>query len=331
MLWISYIIPCYNVEQYVSGCIESLYLQGLSEDEFEVICVNDCSTDSTRDVIKALQANHSNIRLVDQTENRFSGEARNRGLEQAQGEFVWFVDSDDMIKPNVVKPMLDRMVLNDLEMLLFNFDEIKGDDEGTFVQCNAIYTEGSVQDGLGLIKNSFGDDLRRVSLVWLCVFRKKFLIDKRIRFTNLLLSEDSLFMWQSLFEVKRLLTINDRCYVHRLNSSSIIQSGNSAIKSFTKSFRFPVEMRNLIADYCDIVPREIVDAVDGYIRYEVNQYALRYLHLPEGEKPKYYQYMRSEKDWYDCFKKCLSRKNRVIYHAGSLGVVAFSKAARLFS
>lgn len=327
MLRVSFIIPCYNVERYVSSCIESLYLQGLSEDEFEVICVNDCSTDSTRDIILSLQTNHSNIKLVDQQENRRSGEARNRGLDLARGEFVWFVDSDDMLKPNVVKPMLEQMHAGDLEMLFFNFDEIRENREETFIQRDDIYGNWPIQDGLSLLKGCFCYDLKRVSLVWLCLFKRAFLMEKRIHFTSLMISEDSLFMWQCLFEVKRLLSIADRCYVHRLNSGSIIQSGNNAIKSFTKSFLFPIEMQNLIGRYCDKIPSEIVDKVGGYVRYEVNQYALRYLHLPEEEKSKYYQAMRYEKEWYGRFKKYLSRKNKMIYYASALGETAFCKAA----
>lgn len=329
MLRISFIIPCYNVERYVSGCIESLYLQGLSEDEFEVICVNDCSMDSTRDVIQSLQTNHSNIRLVDQQENRLSGEARNRGLDLAQGEFVWFVDSDDMLKPNVVKSMLEQMHAGDLEMLFFNFDEIRENHEETFIQRDDIYGDWPIQDGLSLLKSCFYNDLSRVSLVWLCLFKRTFLMEKRIRFTSLIVSEDSIFMWQCLFEVKKLLSITDRCYIHRLNSGSIIQSGNNAIKSFTRSFRFPIEMQNLLGHYCNEIPNEIVDIVDGYIRYEVNQFALRYLHLPKQEKSKYYQAMRSEKEWYGRFKKYLSRKNKMIYCMGRLGENVFRKAALL--
>lgn len=327
MLRISYIIPCYNVERYVSSCIESLYLQGLSEDEFEVICVNDCSTDSTRDIILSLQTNHSNIRLVDQQENRLSGEARNRGLDLARGEFVWFVDSDDMLKPNVVKPLLEQMHAGDLEMLFFNFDEIMENHAEKFLQRDDIYGNWPIQDGLSLLKSCFYNDLSRVSLVWLCLFKRTFLMEKRIRFTSLIVSEDSIFMWQCLFEVKKLLSISDRCYIHRLNSNSIIQSSDNAVKSFTRSFRFPIAMQNLIGHYCDEIPNEIVDIVDGYVRYEVNQYALRYLHLSEEEKPKYYQAMRAEKEWYGRFKKYLSRKNRVLYHASALGETAFCKAA----
>ena len=96
---LSIILPCYNVERYIADCLDSIYTQDLTEDEFEVICVNDCSTDGTREVIENY-ASHSNLTLIDHAENLTAGGARNTGIKAAKGEYIWFVDPDDMVKLN---------------------------------------------------------------------------------------------------------------------------------------------------------------------------------------------------------------------------------------
>ena len=104
---LSFILPCYNVGRFIADTLGSLYAQGMPEDEFEVICVNDCSTDDTHDRIAAFAQDHSNLILLDQPRNLYSGAARNRGLEVAQGEYIWFVDSDDQAKPGMAPHLLE--------------------------------------------------------------------------------------------------------------------------------------------------------------------------------------------------------------------------------
>ena len=77
---LSYILPIYNVERYLIDCLDSIYAQNIPEESFEVICVNDCSPDCSRDVILEYQKAHKNLVLIDHTENKKAGGARNTGL-----------------------------------------------------------------------------------------------------------------------------------------------------------------------------------------------------------------------------------------------------------
>ena len=81
----SFILPCYNIGRYVAGCLDSLYSQDIPETAYEVICVNDCSTDNTREVILSYSAKHPNLTLIDHTENLTAGGARNTGIQASKG------------------------------------------------------------------------------------------------------------------------------------------------------------------------------------------------------------------------------------------------------
>lgn len=102
---LSIIVPVFNVEKYIRTCIESIFLQGLNETFFEVIIVNDGSTDKSMEVIADIIKQHSNIVVINQ-ENQGLSVARNNGTATAKGEYVLILNSDDMLIENSIFPLL---------------------------------------------------------------------------------------------------------------------------------------------------------------------------------------------------------------------------------
>ena len=96
MIQLSIIIPVYNVEKYIRTCIESIFRQGLNEDDFEVIIVNDGSKDRSVEVIQDLIKLHENTIIMNQ-ENQGSSVARNNGIAAAKGEYILMPDPDDLL------------------------------------------------------------------------------------------------------------------------------------------------------------------------------------------------------------------------------------------
>lgn len=92
---ISVIIPVYNTEKHLRKCLESVLNQTLKD--IEIICIDDCSTDNSLEILKKYQTNDNRIKLFDFTENQGVSIARNEGINHAQGEYIGFVDSDDYI------------------------------------------------------------------------------------------------------------------------------------------------------------------------------------------------------------------------------------------
>ena len=106
-VFFSIIIPVYNGEQYIKNCLDSIYRQGLGDDDFEVICVNDCSTDNTAQVISEYGKFHQNLRLINHETNRRQGGARNTGVKVAEGDYILYIDADDTFESNAL-PLLKK-------------------------------------------------------------------------------------------------------------------------------------------------------------------------------------------------------------------------------
>lgn len=329
MLKLSFILPCYNVERYIVDCLNSIYSQGLSEDEFEVICVNDCSTDGTRNEILEIQKQHLNLVLLDQPRNMYSGAARNRGLEVAKGDYIWFVDSDDRVKPNVAGHLLEMAYADNLDILLFNFDEFADGHFGTFNKIKDMFRDVEVMEGGQFVEREFKCNLSRLSLLWLRLVKRSLIEKNKIRFSGLYISQDGPFAWESLLIADRVKSISERCYYFRASAQSITANKNTAKKAAVWSFQYPLQLQGVAERVKHRAPQGVLAWLEQGVRFEVNQFALRYLRLPDDEKLKYYQAMRSEKEWYGRFKKYLSRKNRMVFLLGSLGEGIFGRAAKM--
>ena len=115
-------MPYFNVEPYIEECIRSLYAQDIPQEEYEVICVDDCSPDVSRCIIERLQKEYPTLRLLVHTENKRQGGARNTGMKEARGRYIWFIDSDDYIKPNCLRALLEQAEDENLDILDFDFD-----------------------------------------------------------------------------------------------------------------------------------------------------------------------------------------------------------------
>ena len=125
---ISIIIPVYNVAHYLEKSIGSVYNQGLLENEFEVIIVDDGSTDDSLIVTQNFTKEKNNVLIVSQ-KNKGLGGARNTGIENAKGDYILFLDADDWILPNVLPNIIEIASENQLEILEFGAQGI--DLDGT--------------------------------------------------------------------------------------------------------------------------------------------------------------------------------------------------------
>lgn len=100
-------MPCYNCQDTLLEAVESCFIQGL--DNFEIVMVDDCSTDSTRDVMKNLSDKHKEIKLFYHEKNRGGGAARNTAVKHAQADVIFCLDSDDVLPENTLSRMLSYM------------------------------------------------------------------------------------------------------------------------------------------------------------------------------------------------------------------------------
>lgn len=104
---ISVIIPVFNTEEYISNCIKSIIGQTLKN--IEILCVNDCSTDNSLEILQKFAKKDNRIKIIDLKENKGVSNARNTGIDLAQGEYIYLIDSDDWIDENYLEEMLKKI------------------------------------------------------------------------------------------------------------------------------------------------------------------------------------------------------------------------------
>ena len=244
---LSFILPCFNVASYIAACLDSLLNQDIPHEEYEIICVNDCSTDDTRDIILSYQKKYPNILLIDHTVNSKSGPSRNTGIENARGRYVWFVDADDMIKPKVLSFLLDICEKDQLDELFFNFDAIN--DFGDVIHTSQKFENSQVVlSGMEFVHRFFSDRLSDISIIWHQIYRREFLFDNHFRFPETNMGEDGPFAWRTVLNAMRVKAVSDVCYRYRSNQLSMtadIKVKPNAVMLFEKTFNFGKEISQL--------------------------------------------------------------------------------------
>jgi glycosyltransferase involved in cell wall biosynthesis len=221
-LALSIILPCYNVEKYISQCLDSLLDQDISKNDYEIICVNDCSPDGTRDIILKYQQNNSNIVLIDHQVNKKQGGARNTGLKIAQGKYVWFVDPDDYINTQVLKKILNEVFLNNLDVLNISYYKLFPDNS-----CNEVILSEPTKiiTGKNLYIYSTMTGGKNGSICTKII--KKHLIENlKLNFNEGGLFEDQVYSLKIVYFAKRFKYLHLSYYYYRYNSES---SMNTAI------------------------------------------------------------------------------------------------------
>lgn len=223
---LSIIIPFYNVEKYITDCLDSVYNQDMPEDEYEVICVNDASPDNSREIVIEYQKKHSNLILIEHEVNKKLGSARNTGRAIARGKYIWNVDSDDKIQPNVLSRIINICESNTLDVLIFNFDHLHNNNQ----ILNAAYpfVNSEVLNGFDFIKKYCIGHFGEISPIWTQVYKKDFLDEYNIYSPPINMGEDVPFTLNSLLLAKRIKSITDNCYVYRANELSLTGANKSS-------------------------------------------------------------------------------------------------------
>lgn len=215
-------MPFYNVELYIEECIRSLYNQDIPQEEYEVICVDDCSPDGSRAVVERLQKEYPTLKLLIHTENKRQGGARNTGLSEAKGKYVWFVDGDDYIEPKCIGAILKKAEKENLDLLKFYF----GPRNTEQLQC-MLYSQ-EVTTGSQLIFTIQTDTpliTRCCSAVQQLILRD-LLIANEINFAEYVQYEDDDFAYKLYAHATRTYLIAETPYIVRKTPNSTTRRQN---------------------------------------------------------------------------------------------------------
>ena len=127
---LSIIVPVYNVEEYIRPCVESIFKQGLDESTYEVILVNDGTKDNSFGVIEDIVNSHSNILIVEQKNQGLSA-ARNTGMTKASGDYILFLDSDDLLIENTLGKLTAALSSSSPDILYAGFVKMTNEEIDT--------------------------------------------------------------------------------------------------------------------------------------------------------------------------------------------------------
>ena len=214
---ISVIVPVYNGEKYIKNCLDMLLDQ--DGDNFEVIVVNDGSTDKTADIVKSI---HDEKLVYFEQENKGVSAARNKGIELSRGDWVVFCDVDDTVKQGYIKDITEQITrFPDYNVFCYAYSRVKG--EGNDSDLYDITGKQAILSTIGKDKSIFKycNDYSVCLTVWSKVYSKNFLIKNNLRFNSkIAYGEDVLLLFKLFTVVDKVKAVHRGYYIYNYNNKN---------------------------------------------------------------------------------------------------------------
>ena len=203
MIELSIIVPVYNVEKYVHACLESIFKQGLDDASFEVIIVNDGSTDRSMEMIEYIISQHRNITVINQ-DNKGLSIARNNGIANAKGKYILMPDSDDLLIENSLKPLLEIALESQADLIVADFKSMT-DNEIEQTNTSLLQLEMfNYREKTG--EELFLEDLNPYHCyVWRTLYRSDFLKENNMSFVPGIYIQDVPFTHECYLKAKKCI------------------------------------------------------------------------------------------------------------------------------
>lgn len=217
---LSIIVPIYKVEQYLRKCVDSLLHQDLPQEEYEIILVDDGSPDHCGSICDEYVGGFAQVKVVHRKNGGLSA-ARNSGIEVAQGQFVQFVDSDDYLEPNVLKALVEKMEIEQLDMLRFNYQNVNEQYvvfEPNKVSKPFVDYRDEICDGLVFLTERLGFGC----YAWQFMIRRELL--EGCTFKEGIYFEDTEWTPRILQKARRVSSVDLMVYNYLMREGSITQS-----------------------------------------------------------------------------------------------------------
>lgn len=215
---ISIIVPIYNVEQYLSKCIDSIVNQTYKH--IEILLVNDGSTDNSEEICLAYANKDSRIRYF-KKENGGLSDARNYGISRAKGDYLAFIDSDDFIHSEFIQRLHEAIERENALVAVAGYDRV--DASGHFLTAEPLPTNQAVLSGRNVCKKLLEADGHRFVVAWNKLYKKELFED--FRFEKGKIHEDEYFTYRLLYELEKVAIVQECLYYYVDRENSITTSG----------------------------------------------------------------------------------------------------------
>ncbi|MBE8954677.1 MAG: glycosyltransferase family 2 protein [Quinella sp. 2Q5] len=259
---VSVIIPMYNSERYIGSCVASVLNQTLKN--LEVVCVDDCSTDNTVKIVSEMAQKDNRIRLIRHGRNSgAAGQPRNTGMRMSRGKYIGFLDSDDMYTPTAMAELVE--VAEKFQADVVHTEQVYFPENQVIdVTPETKFTTFSKEKGGFCTEPTLETDNLAQRVQMFCtgrlfgwvhnkLYRRDYLMEKNLRFDDLLTSEDIVFYFKVVCTAPRLVRVPNIIYIYRHNPNSITRKMVSIEQSLHALTHLMIEgskvMDDFMADY----------------------------------------------------------------------------------
>ena len=256
---LSIIIPIYNAELYLRRTLDSVMNQGLHDDEWELILVNDGSTDDSLSICKDYQSRYPFLIKVISQKNSGVSSARNVGIKKASGKFIYFMDADDYLMPGGFRYLIDNFLEEEYDILTFSSTTINDFDNNHFPQGSI---EGkTVYDGYGcdFLKHNWQ------TFIWNQIYKIDYIRSNNISFQKMTISEDVMFnleVWSKNPKVRIVSSKIYRYITYNSNNQATKKRDNkhlrACINSQMKLFSYIAEVNTWFKEKYDSINLELL-------------------------------------------------------------------------
>lgn len=253
-MFLSIIIPAYNAGNYINQCIESCLQQDIPTSEYELIIIDDGSTDDTANILFQLAKKHTNITVYTQN-NAGPSAARNLGITKATGKYIWFIDADDTIEPYSLKKICHTIKTNQLDSLCILWDLRNPNNEQLPPTPGFLPKQSKkVCSGISFLNQYAGYGL----FTTVFIHKRNTIINNHIYFNEeIKMSEDSIFNINILVHTKSILVLNQIIYHYFQYNNSLannithkwLENQYNTIKEFIKLYQNHPSLNTYLSKY----------------------------------------------------------------------------------
>lgn len=264
---LSIIVPVYNVENYLEQCVESLKAKEL--DKYEIILVNDGSTDKSLELCLSLEKKYSNIKIVDKKNGGLSS-ARNAGMKVALGKYLLFIDSDDYLIEDSIDKIIEEIKNRDIDVFMSGYYEVCDGEKNNLVEFT-IDENKDIED----IKKQIFQSNQCIWTAWKFIVKKSFLDENEIIFKEGYLHEDIDYTTRIIINMKSFTYMSSNWYCYRISRAGSIMNTRK-IKSSIHTAEIIIDLEKYMDkpkynwELHNIVLEKLSEAFFTTIVYSVN-------------------------------------------------------------
>lgn len=217
-VFVSVVVPVFNVEPYLKKCIDSLLAQTV--DSFEIILVDDGSSDNCPKICDEYGKSHSNIKVIHKANGGLPS-ARNAGIKASCGKYIAFCDSDDMMKPDMLKKMTEAAEKYNADAVMCGYETFPN----KIVTVPSVIKEKVITPEEFIASNDRLHSNNELCFSWRFIAKRSLIEEKKLMFDEeVFIGEDFLFNLSLIMESKRIYVLNDSLYLYRKDNQNSIMS-----------------------------------------------------------------------------------------------------------